>query len=57
MKTPEEFEIIMKNISEKYSDDPEMGHAGMDQEMCELLVSLGYKNGIQIFNEFDKYYA
>ena len=47
----------MKNISEKYSDDLEMGHAEMDQEMCELLVSLGYKNGIQIFNEFDKYYA
>ena len=53
--SPEEFadqiEALVSN------GDDEARHASMDELMCHVLISLGYKDGIEIFNRTDKYYA
>lgn len=33
------------------------GHLKADELMCKLLVDLGYKEGVIIFEKEDKYYA
>jgi len=53
--TPQEFAEKMKNIS--MNDDTEMGHVNMDNLMCEVLESLGYKEGIDVFRNTGKWYA
>ena len=59
--TPEEFEERMKQISATDSGYPgcdmEDRHREMDNLMCELLGSLGYGAGVEIFQETDKWYA
>lgn len=32
-------------------------HCDMDDLMCKLLISLGYKDGIEIFKNFRKWYT
>lgn len=55
--TPDEFKNEMLKIDEKYGGDLESCHAYMDDLMCSLLTDLGYKDGIEIFNNTDKWYA
>ncbi len=59
--TPEEFEERMKQLSAIDSGYPgcdmEDRHREMDNLMCELLGSLGYGAGVEIFQETDKWYA
>lgn len=57
MLTPEEFKDAMAIIDNKYGRDPETAHRMMDELMAEMLSSLGYKDGIDIFNGSMKWYA
>lgn len=54
--TPKEFEDKMKLIRDD-SKDEEDCHFAMDALMCGLLCDLGYKKGIKIFEETDKWYS
>jgi hypothetical protein len=53
--TPLEFADKMREASR--SADIEANHSIADDLMCELLRSLGYGDGIDIFEEMDKWYA
>ena len=44
--TPKEFAIKMVALK---SDDFECSHGEMDALMCELLKSLGYTDGVKVF--------
>lgn len=55
--TPEEFKNEMKKILERYEDDPEMFHAAADDYICSVMETLGFEEGIQIFENADKWYA
>lgn len=57
--TPEEFKIEMQKIHDEYKDkdDPESCHIYMDRLMCDLLIDLGYWEGIDIFENTYKWYA
>lgn len=52
--TPEEFKQKMVEIAER--QDISEGHVEMDSLMCDLLISLGYRSGIEVFNSVDKWY-
>jgi hypothetical protein len=52
--TPEEFRDKM-NIMQSLGQ--EEGHMSMDDLMCELLSALGYHEGVEIFEKFDKWYS
>ena len=52
---PAEFADQMEALA--LDGDEEARHALMDELMCHVLISLGYKDGIEIFNRTDKYYA
>lgn len=49
---PEEFRSCMQEIS----DDPNTPLFEAVRLMCELLTSLGYGDGVQVFERMDKYY-
>lgn len=51
----EEFADQMEALA--LNGDDEARHASMDELMCHVLIGLGYKDGIEIFNRTDKYYA
>lgn len=53
--TPEEFATKMRELSD--SGDLEGAHVEMDDLMCEILKSLGYGEGVEIFENTDKWYA
>lgn len=55
--TPEEFEERMIYIRNEYLDDWEMSHKEMDDCMIELLCSLGYEAGCEIFITTPKWNA
>lgn len=63
--TPEEFTKAMKDISDKLVNPPkdrpyydeEDAHMEMDGLMCDLLRSLGYGDGVDIFENTGKWYA
>lgn len=60
--SPDEFKKKMKEIQIKLDAgflvlDKEEAHIQMDDLMCEVLSSLGYKEGIEIFQNTEKYYA
>jgi hypothetical protein len=52
---PDEFAAKMREIATGV--DPEGSHADADNLMCELLMSLGYSEGITVFLEMGKWYA
>ena len=60
--SPEEFKKKMKELQIKeelrgiYFDREEM-HIAMDELMCEVLNSLGYEEGVEIFQNTYKWYA
>ena len=53
--TPEEFARQMGQLAE--NDDEEVRHIRMDDLMCEMLTSLGYSEGVTIFDGTYKWYA
>lgn len=55
MMTPAEFADKMREISR--AGDTEMDHCEADDLMCALLRSLGYGEGVDIFEEMPKWYA
>lgn len=55
--TPDEFTRRMKLIVEEHEDDPEILHGEMDELIMETLESLGYEEGIKIFDDAPKYYS
>lgn len=55
--TPEEFKQKMIKLHEKHKDDEELAHMNMDALLCEVLESLGYAEGVAIYNSEPKWYA
>lgn len=54
--TPEEFSRRMRKIYDECVGS-ELAHIMMDNLMCEVLKSLGYKEGVDIFQSMSKWYA
>lgn len=54
--TPEEFYNAMIEINKKCMDEEE-AHAKMDVLMCDLLSSLGYGVGVEVFKNTPMYYS
>lgn len=54
--TPEEFKEKMIKMATS-AGDPEIGHSMADELMCKILCSLGYGDGVKIFEEMDKWYS
>ena len=52
MFSPLEFKEKMKEIA-KFEEE---GHRPADKLMCEVLKELGFKEGIEIFENMDKWY-
>lgn len=65
--TPEEFKKRMNELSkivmeldDQNPDMPSMvetAHIKADELMCEILIELGYEEGIDIFKRMEKYYV
>ena len=55
--TPEEFKNRMGELCVVFKNDEEVCHEKMDDLMCELLRSLGYSEGVDIFEKAKKWYA
>ncbi len=57
--TPEEFEKKMKEISENeyYKNNLQYWHEEADEQLCNLLRSLGYGKGVDLFEQHNKWYA
>ena len=60
--SPDEFQKKMKEIQIALDTgflrlDNEEAHIKMDALMCEVLEKLGYKEGIEIFNNTPKWYS
>ena len=58
--TKEEFYHKMLAIEETYAcalDDKEGFHTEADKLMCNLLIELGYDQGVEVFLDTPKWYA
>ena len=55
--TPEKFKLKMNELATSSSLDKEDRHRLMDALMCEVLRSIGYDDGIDIFEATSKWYA
>jgi hypothetical protein len=60
--TPEEFAAKMReefpiNEHGNAAYDKEGAHAQADDIICDLLESLGYAEGVEIFRRAEKWYA
>jgi hypothetical protein len=55
--TPEQFKEAMAAIFPAEGYDEEGAHSDADRLMCKLLVTLGYGEGVRIFEDADKWYA
>lgn len=60
--SPEEFKEKMEGIKSRLEDDgdvlfdEELAHRHADILMMKLLVSLGYREGIIVFEDMEKWY-
>lgn len=52
--TPKEFADLMNELRTTYCDDEEALHIEMDKLMMNVLRSLGYSEGVEIFDAADK---
>ena len=55
--TPEKFKLEMNELATSNGLDNEDRHRRMDALMCEALRSIGYDDGIDIFEATSKWYA
>lgn len=53
----EAFLVRMENIFYSSGKDVEGCHGAMDDLMCEVLRSLGYGDGVDVFEAAEKWYA
>lgn len=53
--TPEAFEQAMRDIVATTGIDD--GHQMADHLMCELLKSMGYGKGVEVFIAMEKWYS
>ena len=51
---PQEFKEKMEEIYAKYKDDPEAFWSLSSDLMCEILNSLGYQEGIKIYQKISQ---
>lgn len=56
MISPKEFAEKMGQIAEE-KDDTEVCHIKMDDYICEVLRTLGYEEGVEIFENTPKWYS
>lgn len=56
MISPKEFAEKMGQIAEE-KDDTEVCHVKMDDYICEVLRTLGYEEGVKIFEDTPKWYS
>lgn len=54
---PEEFYEKMLQLKNDFRGDEEKAHINMDNLICELLSTLGYGDGVKIFEETSKWYS
>lgn len=54
--SPAEFKKQMEKIQSDYSYDTEACHGKMDDLVASVLCSLGYSEGIAVFDESEKWY-
>jgi hypothetical protein len=52
--SPKEFADRMRACR---SPDKEVQHCDADDLMCEVLRQLGYAEGVEVFEDMDKWYA
>lgn len=64
LTSPEAFAEKMRNIPKildeaktRHGWDEEDSHELADQYMCDLLVELGYGEGVNIFEDMPKWYS
>lgn len=55
--TPQEFKEKISSIIHEEGFYTEVCHCDMDECMADLLKTLGYSDGIKIFEEYEKWYA
>lgn len=55
--TPKEFALTMSAIRKRNEHDNEICHILMDDCLCTALRELGYDEGIDIFDDTDKWYS
>lgn len=55
--TPDEFLQKMQEIKQNHFDDVEIMHVCADDLLCEVLSSLGYEKGVEVFDDMEKWYA
>ena len=55
--TPNQFRNEMRRIFKEEGADYEIAHAKMDNLMAKVLVELGYRDGIAVFDKQEKWYA
>ena len=55
--TPDEFLTELQKIYLNYGSDLERSHLVMDGLMCNILDSLGYTEGVEFFNNCNKWYS
>ena len=55
--TKYEFFRDMLDLTELYADDCEMFHITADKLMCDLLIQLGYGDGVKVFFDAHKWYS
>ena len=55
--SPKEFAKDMERIVADKDWDREVMHELMDDLMCDVLKSLGYRSGVEVFLDTDKWYA
>ena len=54
---PEAFAAAMTEIASKEYLDTEKAHGDADELMCKVLASLGYHEGVTVFQRMEGWYA
>ena len=52
--TPDEFTEAMRSCE---GGDIEANHAAADDLLCQILIELGYDEGVAVFDAMTKWYA
>ena len=55
--TPYDFLKKVKKIEEKYRGDTEAMHDAFDMAMEDLLIALGYEDGVEFIRTLERWYA
>lgn len=53
--TPEKFKQLMLDLSQ--DGDNEAAHGYMDSLMCDVLIQLGYGEGVEIYKNYERWYG